>query len=136
MQRKMRRQVDTAMAAAGLSFARGKLLSLIAAAGPIRPGELAIALDQAPRTIATASVALERDGLVVRAAHPRDRRAHLLEITEKGRLALQEASLPRTLVIEQLFGCLSDKQQAELTALLRKVDESTDTVFIETPPPA
>ena len=38
VERRLRREVNAAMAAAGLSFARGKLLDVIETRGPIRPG--------------------------------------------------------------------------------------------------
>lgn len=120
-ERRLRREVNAAMAAAGLSFARGKLLDVIETRGPIRPGEIAIMLDQAPRTTATAIDALEADGLVRRAAHPHDRRAHLVTITPKGRVALEEARLPRARTIERMFAPLSEGEHRQLLALLRRL---------------
>ena len=116
------------MAAAGLSFARGKLLDVIETHGPIRPGEIAVMLDQAPRTTATAIDALEQDGLVVRASHPRDRRAHLVTITRKGQLALEEARLPRALTIERVFARLSEREHRQLLALLRKLELAEEEI--------
>ncbi len=123
-ERRLRREVDVAMSIAGLSFARGKLLDVIETRGPIRPGEVAVALNQAPRTITTAIDALERDGLVRRDAHPSDRRAHLLTITDRGRVALGQARIPRAQVIERMFGRLDSCEHRQLIALLHKMEVS------------
>ena len=44
VERRLRREVNTAMMAAGLSFSRGQLLDVIETQGPIRPAEIAVAV--------------------------------------------------------------------------------------------
>lgn len=122
--RLMRRQVDSAMSAQGLSLARGKLLSAINHGGTCRPGELAQQLQQSPRTITDAIDALERDALLVRKRHPTDRRGQLLELTEQGILALNAAQLPRHRAIEKIFTELDSEQFDVFKAMLKKIEST------------
>jgi DNA-binding MarR family transcriptional regulator len=121
IKRSMRQQMDTALQASGLSFARAKVLSLLDKLGPCRPGILAEHLRHAPRTLTDAIDALERDGLVRREPHPDDRRAVLVHLTEAGQEALKQAQIPRKQALEAVFAPLDTDEQAHLLRLLEKV---------------
>ena len=120
--RLMRKQVDSAMSAQGLSLARGKLLTAIAHEGTCRPGELAQALKQSPRTITDAIDAMERDGLLMRKRHPTDRRSQLLELTDAGKQALEQVKKPKLAAIDRLFDSLDQSARQQLMTALRSIE--------------
>ena len=78
--RRLRRQ-DEVM---GLSPARASVLSILVFGGPRTLGELAAAEQVRPPTMTRLTRGLEADGLVRRAAEPRDRRIVRMHATAKG----------------------------------------------------
>ena len=70
---------------AGLSLDRVKPLGMLSRAGPIRAGELAERCHLTPAAVTHAIDMLVADGLVRREDDPADRRAVVLQITQKGR---------------------------------------------------
>ncbi|SNR34957.1 DNA-binding transcriptional regulator, MarR family [Haloechinothrix alba] len=114
--------VDTALKPHGLTFARYEALVLLTFARrsslPMRVmGER---LQLHPTSVTNIVDRLERDGLVVRRAHPTDRRTTLVEITEDGRLRRKQAT---TAVNEIDFGIhgLTHRQTEQLIDLLTRV---------------
>ncbi|KRD43764.1 MarR family transcriptional regulator [Cellulomonas sp. Root930] len=91
--------------------------------GPCRLGELAAALDVAPRSVTSKVDAAEADGLVQRMPDPTDRRATLLELTPAGRSLLAAISAQRHEGAAERLGRLSPEDQAELLRLLRVVGD-------------
>ncbi len=89
--------------------------------GPRRLGELAAALDVAPRSVTSKVDAAEQDGLVRRLPDPTDRRATLLELTPDGRAMLAAVSAQRNEGAAVRLGRLSEPEQEELLRLLRVV---------------
>ncbi|WP_439292034.1 MULTISPECIES: MarR family winged helix-turn-helix transcriptional regulator [Rahnella] len=120
--RMMRKQVDAAMSAQGLSLAREKLLTAIAQEGTCRPAELANVLQQSPRTITDAIDAMDRDGLLVRRRHPTDRRSQLLELTEAGKQALAQVKKPKQEAIDRLFDGLDLAARQQLLISLQSIE--------------
>jgi len=117
----MRRRVDAALAAKGLSLAKFKVLSVLDENGPCQPSLLAATLNQVARSITDAIDVLERDGLVARTPHPTDRRARLLSITVKGSSLVRATQGPKSDAIEAVFSVLSRSQQWQLLDLLNQV---------------
>ena len=117
----MRRRVDAALAAKGLSLAKFKILSVLDENGPCQPSLLAAKLNQVARSITDAIDVLERDGLVARTPHPTDRRARLLSITVKGSSLVRATQGPKSDAIEAVFSVLSRSQQSQLLDLLNQV---------------
>lgn len=97
------------------------LRALRNADAPRRPGELAQALDVAPRSITAKVDQAEADGLVRRLPDPSDRRATLVELTDAGRAALDAASSLRHAGAAARLDRLSADEQERLLALLRRV---------------
>ncbi len=126
--RLMRKQVDAAMSAQGLSLARGKLLTAIAHEGTCRPGELAHVLQQSPRTITDAIDAMDRDGLLVRKPHPTDRRSQLLELTDAGKQALEQVKQPKQAAIDRLFEGLDPLARQQLLISLRSIESHAQDI--------
>jgi DNA-binding MarR family transcriptional regulator len=64
---------------------------------------------------------LEKEGLVERAAEPRDRRAYRVRLTRAGRKAFAEMARAHEEWIVELLGGLSRREHAELYAQLAKL---------------
>ena len=81
--------------AAGVSRARLSALSVVVFRGPLTLGELAAAEGVRSATMSGIVNGLERDGLVRRRPHGRDRRAVNIEATAAGRRLLDRARAAR-----------------------------------------
>ncbi len=103
----------------GLTLARAGLLWELQALGPSTQQALSRALRVTPRNITGLVDALEADGLVARAAHPTDRRATVVALTEKG------LNLARALKRDQDEGAqflFKDLTPDQLVAFVKVVD--------------
>ena len=87
VQQLMLQRIDEVLEPFGLTFARYEVLMLLgfSRTGALPPGKAGERLQVHPASITNAINRLERDGLVVRRANPRDGRSVLVEITEAGR---------------------------------------------------
>jgi DNA-binding MarR family transcriptional regulator len=106
----------------GLTFARYEALMILfySRQGALPLGKMGARL-QVHRTAITNIVdRLERDGLVARVAHERDRRTTLAQITPEGRKVARRAT---KVLNRERFGTapLRDAELSELSALLRDV---------------
>jgi DNA-binding MarR family transcriptional regulator len=119
---RMRRLLDDAMCATGLSMARAKVLGLLAQEGPTRQSGLASRLGFAPRSITDAVDALERSGFAERRDDPTDRRARLVAITPTGQAALTAAMETKLQLLHEIFGGLDDESRETFMALLNRID--------------
>lgn len=122
----VRKHVDAAMTAAGLSLSQAKLLALTAQLSPCRPSDIATGMGYAPRTVTTALDAMEESGWIRRAPHPTDRRAQLVTITDAGKTKLDDVQGPKRQAVEQLFGVLGAQEQKQLRELMDRVRERAD----------
>jgi len=111
--------------AAGVSRARLSALSVVVFRGPLTLGELATAEGVRSATMSGIVNGLERDGLVRRRPHGRDRRAVNIEATAAGRRLLGRA---RTRRIEHVASRLDDLPDEDLE-LLRRAAELVDERF-------
>jgi DNA-binding MarR family transcriptional regulator len=105
--------------AAGLSRARLSALSVVVFRGPLTLGELAAAEGVRSATMTGIVNGLERDGLVRRRPHGRDRRAVSVEVTAAGRRLLERARSRR---IEHVASKLDDVSADELELLARAAE--------------
>ncbi len=97
------RDLERAFAGTALTTARMHLLWVLHHEGPVTQQTLAQHLDVTPRNISGLVDALEAAGYLQRAAHPSDRRAHLVQLTGDGaalmhRTAREHAELSATLL--------------------------------------
>jgi DNA-binding MarR family transcriptional regulator len=106
-------------AATGVAPARLSALSVIVFDGPISLNDLARAEQVRPPTMSRIVDALEAAGLIRRKANPQDRRAVLIETTEKGSQILQRG---RTRRIQFLARQLAHLKAEELKTLERAID--------------
>lgn len=113
--------MQAGLAERGLTLARAGLIWTLQERGPVTQGALSRVLRVTPRNVTGLVDALEADGIAVRKAHPSDRRATLVSLTEKG------AALARVLRREQddfaqrLFDDFGPQELSAFTAVLDRV---------------
>jgi DNA-binding MarR family transcriptional regulator len=108
----------------GLTLPRLKALELLACRGPLRPRDCSQALGVAARTMTEIVDDLEADGLVARTAHPTDRRALLVTLTDLGRDRLERARDCRAATVRATTGHLDADDRAELLRLLESLRDA------------
>ncbi|WP_406263750.1 MarR family transcriptional regulator [Streptomyces sp. NBC_00191] len=107
----------------GLTTARAGVLWALFDDGPMTQRALAGRLGVTPRNVTGLLDALQQDGLVVREAHPTDRRATLVSLTETGRRMTAELGGGRDELAAALFADMPPDQLDALTAALGTVIE-------------
>jgi DNA-binding MarR family transcriptional regulator len=95
----------------GMSYPRLRLLEQLHCVGPDMMRVLGAQLGLTPRNMTAFVDSLETEGLVVRRAHPSDRRAVVVELTDAGRDAAEALLEPRIRAIGELFEDLSPVAQ-------------------------
>jgi DNA-binding MarR family transcriptional regulator len=115
----------------GLTRARAGLLWALFHDGQMTQRALAARLRVTPRNVTGLLDALEADGLVARAAHPSDRRATLVSLTEPGRTLAAGLRGGRDAMALELFGDMPADQLAAIQdgletviARLRAIDRA------------
>ncbi|MFD6444471.1 MarR family winged helix-turn-helix transcriptional regulator [Promicromonospora sp. NPDC060204] len=122
---RLRRTVDEHLAGSGVSLAQTKILQVLARSGPMRQARLAVELGYAARSITQAVEAMERDGLVRRAADPTDLRAKVVTTTEEGARALAVGEAAGDEILRRIFGDLGPDRLAALGEVLAVLDDAT-----------
>src|ERR1700731_5228248 len=123
--KRMRRAQAEQLAPLGLTPAQERALRMIARAEePPRMTELADRLGIVPRSLTTVIDALEEAGLVGREIDPRNRRAILLHLTERGAAVRDGLREARRGAAEDLFAPLSAGERETLASLLTRLDPS------------
>ncbi len=117
--------------AGGLTYSRLRVLEALHCQGPAKMKTLADGLGLSARNLTAVADSLESEGMLRRVAHPSDRRATLLELTDKGRIAADESLEPRLVEISRLFDELSPSARAALrttlTTLVAAMEPGTDS---------
>ncbi|MFB9676831.1 MarR family winged helix-turn-helix transcriptional regulator [Streptosporangium vulgare] len=124
---RLRKVVDDGMTAGGLSLARTKVLRALDGRGAMRQSSLARELGHAPRSVTQSVEALEREGLIERAADPEDGRSKLVSLTPEGTRALAAGTAAGERVLHEIFGTLDSGQLADLAKLLDAIDAGLGT---------
>ncbi|MGH3164770.1 MAG: MarR family winged helix-turn-helix transcriptional regulator [Trebonia sp.] len=121
--KRLRRAQAERLAPLGLTPAQERALRLIARGDePPRMTELADRLGIVPRSLTTVIDALEEAGLVRREIDPRNRRAILLSLTDRGAAVREELREARRRAAEDLFAPLSASDRETLAGLLTRLD--------------
>jgi DNA-binding MarR family transcriptional regulator len=121
--RRMRRSQAERLAPLGLTPAQERALRLITRSDePPRMTELADRLGIVPRSLTTVVDALEEAGLVSREIDPRNRRAILLRLTDRGAAVRDELREARRRAAEDLFAPLPAADREILGDLLTRLD--------------
>lgn len=95
--------------------------------------ELGEFLGMSPRNMTVLIDGLEKENLVRRVPHSRDRRITCVEITDTGRDIAKSELGPSELASAALFDDLSVREQVELLRLLTKVAEALRARGIDVP---
>jgi len=103
----------------GLTVARAALMWQLQEDGSSTQQALSRALRVTPRNITGLVDALEADGLVARSAHPTDRRATVVSLTDKGSTLARSLKRDQDKAAQDLF---NDLPPADLAAFVRVVD--------------
>jgi DNA-binding MarR family transcriptional regulator len=121
--KRLRRAQAGRLAPLGLTPAQERALRMIARGDePPRMTELADRLGIVPRSLTTVIDALEEAGLVQREIDPRNRRAILLRLTDRGAAVRDDLREARRRAAEDLFAPLSAADRKTLAALLSQLD--------------
>jgi DNA-binding MarR family transcriptional regulator len=123
--------MERGLAERGLTVARAELLWVLLHDGASTQRALSQALRVTPRNITGLVDALEADGLVARRAHPSDRRATLVTLTEKGMEVASGMRRDQAQGARQLF---DDVPPAELAAFVKVLDRVLGRVRSILPP--
>src|SRR5919109_1057173 len=106
------------LAERGLTVARAGLIWELQENGPCTQRALSRALRVTPRNVTGLVDALEADGVLERTAHPSDRRATLVTLTEKGRALAASLRGDQDGFAQRLFGDASAGELASFVAML------------------
>ena len=111
-------------AATGVAPARLSALSVVVFGGPISLNDLARAEQVRPPTMSRIVDALEKSGLARRTTNPADRRAVIIEATQKGRRILMEGRRRRVQFLARHLGRLSASQIEQIESALDSVQKA------------
>jgi DNA-binding MarR family transcriptional regulator len=119
--RQLRERSAETLAPWDITPAHLRALRTLARHGTMRLSELSDRLQIAPRTATEVVDALQAQDLVGRRADPADRRAILVEVTERGTSVLAEVRATRGPEAGRIFGRLDPADRAELARILSKL---------------
>jgi len=122
--RQLRETSQETLAPWDITPAHLRALRMLNRHGTMRLSELSDHLHIAPRSTTDVADALESRDLVRRRADPADRRATLVEMTERGAAILEAIRAARGTDAERVFGRLSPADRADLARILRKLRDS------------
>jgi DNA-binding MarR family transcriptional regulator len=100
--------------ASGIAPARLSALSVIVYGGPVSLSDLAGAEQVRPPTMSRIVNALEAKGLARRRVNPQDRRAVLIEATEKGAAMLKQGRKRRVRFLASYLSRLSSSELSDI----------------------
>lgn len=121
------------MAERGLTLARSELLWRLLHEGPCTQRSLSRSLHVTPRNVTGLVDALEADGFVTRSDHPSDRRATLVDLTEKGRAAVAAMKREQDGAAEMLFKDVSSDDLESFVRVMDHVRRRLDELLRPTP---
>jgi DNA-binding MarR family transcriptional regulator len=121
--RRLRSASMAALAAYDVTPSQVRAMRVLATHGGVRASELAQHLRIAPRSATEVVDALEAKGLVARSPDPRDRRATLVSLTDRGGELTEELRRARGVEAEKLFERLTETDRADLARILHKLQE-------------
>jgi DNA-binding MarR family transcriptional regulator len=119
--RQLRIRTQQALAPWGVTPSQARALGVLARHGRMRLGALAEHLRVAPRSATDVADDLGVAGLAVRTEDPADRRAVLIECTERGRATAEGIRAARAAEADDFFARLDDTDRAALTQILHKL---------------
>ena len=118
------RQVRIQDAASGLAPARLSALSVLVFGGAMSLNELARAEQVRPPTMSRIVDALESANLIRRTVNPRDRRAVVLEATEKGTAILWQGRKRRVKFLAKHLSRLSEQERNKIGDAIKAIQKA------------
>jgi DNA-binding MarR family transcriptional regulator len=106
----------------GVKLRQALLLSYLHAGAPALQQQLCEALWLDPNNCVLLLNELEDLGYIERRRDPADRRRHVVELTDAGRVALERAERAQEGLGDELFAALSDEERATLRSLLSRAN--------------
>ena len=103
----------------GMTYARMRLLGALHCKGPQIMSSISDELGVTRRNVTALVDALEEEGLVRRKPHPTDRRATVIEMTNRGELTMDRLYDEHRIAVAELFAGLKEEDRKELTRMLR-----------------
>ncbi|MFH9723631.1 MarR family winged helix-turn-helix transcriptional regulator [Streptomyces sp. NPDC017254] len=113
-------RIRAALGVVGL-HPRNAMTLMRLAPGAMSQRDLATAMEVDPSQLVAILNELESEGLAERRRDPADRRRHIVEITEAGATALERIDTAVSAAERELFGDLTEAEQALLRGLLDRV---------------
>lgn len=113
--------MNNRLAVHGLTPARAEVLWVLHGTGPRTQRELSQILKCTPRNVTGLVDALQGAGFVERSAHPTDRRAIMVQLSEQGRALIADWSADRTHGTTQVLGDIPAADLATFSAVLDRV---------------
>lgn len=121
------RQVRVQDAATGLAPARLSALSVLVFGGAMSLNELAKAEQVRPPTMSRIVDALESAGLIRRTVNQQDRRAVVLEATEKGTAILWQGRKRRVKFLARHLSRLSEPERRQINDAIKAIQKAMTT---------
>lgn len=123
---RLARRVRTIRSTGALSTNKISVLSHLMRHGPSTPGEVAASDRQQPQSLTRVFAELERDGLVIRAAHANDRRQSIITITDAGIGELERDVAERDVWLAGALGALTETERQVLRLAAALMEELAD----------
>jgi DNA-binding MarR family transcriptional regulator len=105
----------------GIKLRQLMLLSYLRVGAPALQQQLCESLWLDPNNCVLLLNEMEEMGYVERRRDPADRRRHVVDITDEGRIALERAERAQETIGDELLSALSDDERATLRSLLSRV---------------
>ena len=121
------RQVRVQDSATGLAPARLSALSVLVFGGAMSLNELATAEQVRPPTMSRIVDALESEGLIRRTVNQQDRRAVVLEATEKGTAILWQGRKRRVKFLAKHLSRLSEQERRQINDAIKAIQKAMTT---------
>lgn len=118
------RQVRVQDSATGIAPARLSALSVLVFGGAMSLNNLAKAEQVRPPTMSRIVDALESAGLVRRTVNPQDRRAVVLEATEKGAAILWQGRKRRVKFLAKHLSRLSEQERKQIDGAIKAIQKA------------
>jgi DNA-binding MarR family transcriptional regulator len=101
---------------------QGRVLKLLKMKPETTQKELSELLDMRPQSLGDLLKKLEQNGYITRTPSESDKRAMVIQLTEKG--ANEEIGDEKQFGSDSLFGCLSEEEQANMSEYFRRIIDS------------
>jgi MarR family 2-MHQ and catechol resistance regulon transcriptional repressor len=124
--RALERVADSSIAASQSCLSDFAVMEMLLHKGPQPVNEIGRRIDLTSGAITTAVDRLESRGLVTREAHETDRRARIVQLTQRGKEQAAKAFATHKTAMDSAANQLSKTERATLIRLLKKLGTSAE----------